>query len=212
MNPIFTRGEYWLLETVVGMPVPICWLNWDGMEEALNKKGHGMDRALLVKTMVKLFKDGLILAHEHDNWDDSKVLTFKQIQDALDEDTNKRYLFYNLTTKGGKYWEAFALPNWDNYIYDCYESIDGSEKEICTLISPQKDHLVTILNSLRYHEYEIENDSIKWDIVKPWQATYWKKLSLGHRVSFVFEHKDKDCGQPERLNRCWYDMLWYQWR
>jgi hypothetical protein len=41
-NPSFTRGEYWLLETVVEHAVPIGWLDWEDLEIALNKQGHGI--------------------------------------------------------------------------------------------------------------------------------------------------------------------------
>lgn len=212
VNPSFTRGEYWLLETVVELPVPICWLNWDGMEEALNKKGHGMDRSLLIETMSKLFKDGLVIAHKANKWNDSRSLTSEEIGNALNENPYKKELFYRLTTKGGEHWEAFALPNWENYISDCYEAINGNEKEKCTLMCPQKERLATSLNSLQCHEYEVENDSIQWDIIQPWQATYWKKLDIGHRVCFLFKYKEKDYSKPEPFNRCFYDMLWYRWR
>jgi hypothetical protein len=76
----------------------------------------------------------------------------------------------------------------------------------------QKEHLESQLNSLLYHEYEIEDGSIIWDIEEPWQAIYWKQLAMGHRVSFVFESKDKDYSLPKPLNRCWYDKLWCHWR
>lgn len=213
VNPSFTRGEYWLLEAVVELPVPICFLAREGMEDIFNKKGHGMDRALLVETMAKLFNDGLIISHKSDAWDKLKVLTSNQIEKAIDdEDQINKYHFYRLTPKGGKYWEAFALPNWENYISDCYEPINDSDKEKCSLICSQKGHLKTLFNSLKFHEYKIEDGSIKWDVVRPWQATYWKELDMGHRVCFLFEYKDKEYSKPEPFNRCFYDMLWYRWR
>ena len=50
MEPRFTRGEYWLLETVVEQEWEICALIWSELEIVLNKKGHGLTRASLVET------------------------------------------------------------------------------------------------------------------------------------------------------------------
>jgi hypothetical protein len=56
INPSFTRGEYWLLETCVEAAIPICWLDWSELEEALNKATHGMNKTLLVETMSKFLQ------------------------------------------------------------------------------------------------------------------------------------------------------------
>jgi hypothetical protein len=211
INPSFTRGEYWLLETVAEFGIPICWLVYEDIEEALNKQGHGMERPLLVDTMQWLFSEGLIVAHKFGQPNDCFNLTTEQIDSALNEKRNMKEHYYCLTTKGSELWEAFASPRWDNYITECYEPINDT-KEKCILMCSQKGRLESQLNSLRYYEYEIEDDSIMWDIEEPWQATYWKQLAIGHRVSFVFKYKDKDYSLPNPLNRCWYDKLWCRWR
>ncbi len=52
MEPRFTRGEYWLLETAVDKQFPVSALMADNLEEILNnKKGHGLTRTALIETL-----------------------------------------------------------------------------------------------------------------------------------------------------------------
>lgn len=214
INPKLTRGEYWLLTTVAELAVPICWLDWVGIEEALNKPGHGMPRSLLVNTMEKLFSDGLIIAQRFDQWDECLVLTPEQIEAALDERQNKKEHYYRLTVKGGEYWEAFASPNWDYYINGGYELPEDNAIWHGELICATKKHLETYFLSLSTHDYEVNEESIQRDILKPWDATYWKILPIGHRIRFKCKDKENkiDFKAPDPINQGWYDSLWCYWR
>jgi hypothetical protein len=52
MEPRFTRGEYWLLETAVDKQFPVSALMSNNLEEILNnKKGHGLTRIALIETL-----------------------------------------------------------------------------------------------------------------------------------------------------------------
>ncbi|WP_406698838.1 hypothetical protein V5E97_08130 [Singulisphaera sp. Ch08] len=62
MEPRFTRGEYWLLETVVEGGRPVLFLRSPWIEAIFNKPGHGMDRQSLVEALERLFRMGLIAA------------------------------------------------------------------------------------------------------------------------------------------------------
>jgi hypothetical protein len=214
INPKFTRGEYWLLTTVAELAVPICWLDWDDIEEVLNKPGHGMDRPLLINTMETLFSGGLIIAHRFDHWDDCLVLSYEQIDTVLDERQNKKEHYYRLTEKGGKYWETFASPNWNYYIDAGYELPDDNAIWHGELICKTKEHLEKYFLSLRSHNYEVYAESIRRDVLRPWEATYWKKLQTGHRIRFKCKDKEneKDFNTPGTINQEWYDRLWCHWR
>ena len=50
MEPRFTRGEYWLLETVIECEFEVCALVDSNLESFWDKKGHGLTRASLVET------------------------------------------------------------------------------------------------------------------------------------------------------------------
>lgn len=213
INPSFTRGEYWLLAAVAELALPICWLDWTDLEEALNKTGHGMSRSLLIETMRKFFKKGFIIANRFGNWDEYFELLPEQIETALNEKQDKKEHYYRLTEKGGMYWEAFARPNWDFYISAGYELPDDNDIWVGELICANKNHLETYIQSLRYHEYDIVEDTIQWDALNPWNATYWKELPIGHRIRFKCSEKEEDKTLDiPRLDQLWYDNLWCYWR
>jgi hypothetical protein len=219
INPRFTRGEYWLLETVAEAATPICWLDSENLEEVLNKKGHGMSRSLLVDTMHKLFLDGLIIAHRGGEWNDSCIIGPDQIEAALDErypleEIQERY-YYGLTEKGGEYFEAFASPNWSFYI-DCSFEMPEDDKEYIwagEIICMTKTHLENYFKSLSFYQYDIDTKTVQWDLLEPWKATYWKELPTGHQVRFRCKDKELiDPALPRPIDQTWYDKLWYQWQ
>ena len=75
MEPRFTRGEYWLLETAVGHLFPVSTLSDSDsdLELLLNKKGHGLTRDALVETLHRLLSSGLIYAESRVNFSDEAV-------------------------------------------------------------------------------------------------------------------------------------------
>ena len=44
-----------------------------------------------------------------------------------------------------------------------------------------------------YSQKEVFSESMEWDYVTPWDATYWKQLEGGHRVRF--RCRDKSGGK-----------------
>jgi len=63
-----TRGEYWLLETVVQEYCPLCFLNPeaydtpDGIELMFNKPGHGLSGLDLIETLSRLSAGGTLMS------------------------------------------------------------------------------------------------------------------------------------------------------
>ena len=121
LEPRFTRGEYWLLETVVESLFPVSGLTDSDFEFSLNKKGHGLTRDALIETLHRLIGSGLIYA---ENKVDAPISTSEEIERALDEprwsigsSVDRRTItYYGLTPEGGAQWEAFAAPDWQRYI------------------------------------------------------------------------------------------------
>lgn len=46
-----TRGEYWLLETVIEREFEVGALIWSDLELFLNKTGHGLTRKSMAETL-----------------------------------------------------------------------------------------------------------------------------------------------------------------
>lgn len=226
MEPRFTRGEYWLLESVVEREYNISGLIGSKHEEHFNKKGHGLTRAPLVETLHRLLSWGLIYAGSRLRFSDEEldfISTPEQIELALDESKSwvdvplrdRKVTYYGLTREGGDQWEAFAAPNWQKYIAARVESPDVGECGAGELICADKAWLEKYFESQCFYNPEVALDSVERDYIAPWDATYWKQLEGAHRIRF----REPDESEEENFEPTpWFsDMgyfhrVWCAWR
>jgi hypothetical protein len=217
MEPRFTRGEYWLLETVVEGGRPLRYLNEPGVENALNKPGHGLGRESLIETLFRLFESGLIgfsrISAGGCSGPFVPGLSRSEIGAALDEGmaaTDETY--YGLTPEGGRQWEAFAVPRWDLYI-ERYERWSRSGRwAIGVIVSPDRCQAERLLDGARYMGHIVDRDYVHRRQLRPWQATYWKQLQVGYLVTYRFEQVE--CNWED--SPYWFMLLaenrrWYRW-
>lgn len=215
IEPRFTRGEYWLLETVADSRFPVCALTRSDLELYLNKKGHGLTRATLVETFYRLLSLGLIYA---ENESIGFISTEEQIELVLDEPRGvgfynpKLHTYYGLTQVGGAQWEAFAAPDWQKFIDGGHLFSDEYVDGIWELICADKEWLKRYIESLFYGgPKEVNLESVQWDYIAPWQATYWKQLDGGHRVRFhERENTEAVFSSPPCLG--FFYRGWYRWQ
>ncbi len=124
--------------------------------------------------------------YDHEGTSDV-VLTMTGIQDHLD---GKLKVVYYLTPQGGERWEAIARPDWNKFLInnlDCmypYEEILARKRE-------------NIEQLLAYGEYLLEyNRPIPgtevWEVLEPWEVTYWKTLPRGYRLNYQPEKFDEE--------------------
>lgn len=96
-------------------------------------------------------------------------------------------MYYGLSERGGGRWEAHAVPDWDRYL----EASFRFNPEEGTTVSGTRDLMEQWLSAQRdLNQWKPIADSIRWDVLRPWQATYWKSVPVGHRVHFQFEITD----------------------
>ena len=228
MEPRFTRGEYWMLETAVEHRLPVSVLTASNLEEILNKTGHRLTRDALIETLYRLITSGLISV-EHEV--DGMISTHQHIERALNEPRRiprvgeRKRTRYGLTQEGGAQWEAFAAPDWQNYIAGSVQLPDEGEYEMWELIcgnknwrSADKDRskwLKRYIESMCfYSQKEVFSESVEWDYVTPWDATYWKQLEGGHRVRFRCRDKSegKNFKPPPPPFGVYFHRMWYAWQ
>ncbi|MDE0683126.1 MAG: hypothetical protein OXI63_09450 [Candidatus Poribacteria bacterium] len=225
MEPRFTRGEYWLLETVVENEWDIPVLIDSDLELHLNKKGHGLTREALVETLHRLLSSGLIYAETRFMFSEEVldfISTAEQIELALDEskawngvpENERKITYYGLTQEGGAQWEAFAAPDWQRYIIAGFGFLDDTEDIIWEMICADKDWLEKYFESQRYYEPEtIVLESVARDYIAPWQATYWKQLDGAHRIRFRDPDESKqETSPPSFPDMGYFNRLWCAWR
>jgi len=183
MNPRFTRGEYWLLTLVVEAVEPLRILLHENACEALNVHEHGVEKEVLIDDLERLFSDGLVEAHG-EAWPGPVSPSREQLVEALNEKGSGTWgpPHYALSAKGGEQWEAFSRPSWDHYL-TAFGSLEAeSEWE---LVCPSRWILERYLENMSPDAREdLDDSSIQWDVLVPWEATYWKELPLGHRLRF----------------------------
>jgi hypothetical protein len=218
MEPSLTRGEYWLLQTVVEWACPLCFLDSEGyhdphsIEQMFNKPGHGLNRDRLIATLEKLFQEGWIMAKIKD---EPVFLTRHQIINALDETSprqNDSCTYYRLTPKGGEVWEAFATPDWSRFILE--DRNDETHAGVITSMIPGR--LEKYLRSLNLVQYEVDFDSAQTEEIGPWDATYWKVLPNGHRTRFQWSKEIDPLFGNDLLylafcGFCDFRDEWYRW-
>ncbi|NJK66885.1 MAG: hypothetical protein HC941_10350 [Microcoleus sp. SU_5_3] len=161
--------------------------------EALNSFAHSenLSHSEVVLAADSLFLRGdikaMIFADEYDTEATSDVvLTRAGIQDSLD---GRLLAFYYLTPQGGAKWEAMAHPDWNKFLIanfrqifpDYEEGILGTQREIVEQLLAL-DRLIFM--------YEHIPGTEVWNVLEPWQATYWKTLPRGYHVSCEFQHSD----------------------
>lgn len=162
----------------------------------------------ILNAVFSLFKKGYILAEIYG--DGTKVsdveMTISQIQANLD---GKLQCYYYLTFQGGAYWEALTHPNWNlYYIYNSreYSGDDMNEYE-CEMICSDRqliEHFLSINCYLNVADIYIPGTEA-WDVLEPWQATYWKTLPRGYRVRYHARRnnltKDSDISPEKQAAR-----------
>jgi hypothetical protein len=172
------KSEYWLLDSVIEAWCPLVWLASEDIEGSFNKRSHGLKRGELVTVLNRLFHRGYLLAKQNDA---EFVPAQADIEDALD---GRLDCLYGLTSQGGARWEEVSHPQWERFI-TAWVYADPQEGEIVG----SNRQLVEEYDSLSHYVWDISvhADSRRWDVLQPWQATYWKTLPLGNRVRFSFD-------------------------
>ena len=228
MEPRFTRGEYWLLETVIEHEWDICGLMESDLELHLNKKGHGLTRTALVETLHRLLSSGLIYAESRVNFSDEAtdvISTKEQIELAFDERKSwsgvplyeRKVTYYGLTQEGGAQWEAFAAPDWQKYIDAGCHFSDGYEYGMWELMCADKVWLERYFESKCFYDpHEVTLESVERDYIAPWQATYWKQLEGAHRIRFRGpDESERENFEPSPYafpDVGYFGRVWCAWR
>ncbi len=150
------------------------------------------------------------------------VLTMTGIQDHLD---GKLQVVYYLTPQGGERWEAIAHPDWNKFLINNFILVYPYERGI---FATKRENIEQLL---AYGEYLLEyNRPIPgtevWEVLEPWQVTYWKTLPRGYSLNYQpeeFDYKlhnqsDEELEyyiptETEIQAKKWYKNLkkWYQY-
>ena len=126
----------------------------------------------------RLFQRGDILARVLNPSEDELtriihvVLTMSEIQAHLD---GKFSCCYCLTPQGGSRWEAVTHADWNRYF------LSKGSQIICT----DRELIEQLLEASPYIHDNIPIPGTEiWDVLEPWEVTYWKTLPKAYRVRY----------------------------
>jgi hypothetical protein len=169
------KVEYWLLNLVCDGSFPLYRLTHPDLELIANRDGHGLPHSELLEVLHQLFQEGSLVCvrHPDDETTIEFVPTYQDIDTALQ---GQDYVQYRLTPKGGEQWEILSHPDWNWFIGGGYGP-NKNEAFIETKSYPVAEQYLQMFPYL--FSAEVIHDSITYKILRPWQATYWKKLPEG---------------------------------
>lgn len=192
--------ELWILDTVATFRFPLDVLaTQDGVAFSLNKKWHELTFDELVNTLCGLFDKGDLIAErvEQHVWLGEFVPTRDEVISGLSylppgrrRQTNApsaggSEIYYGLTTHGGARWEAVARPDWNRFV----DASIGLDPDDGIIIASNRNLVERFLSLNPYISSGISVivGSERWEVLEPWDATYWKTLPRGHRVTYDYK-------------------------
>jgi hypothetical protein len=217
MEPRLTRAEYWLLQSVVELQVPLHWLGDERRLLAmLNKPSHGLDRERLAAVLEQLFDAGWLFSQWRDSTESFRP-SRPQIERALaaEAPAPADWLYYGLTALGGTAWEAFAWPRWERFVDEELYYPEHEPSGWAAMMGADREFLegrFRWICAAECHPYCWQRplaETARWQTLQPWQATYWKELPVGYRLEHQFANDEERTGNitagfPSHFPR-WHD-------
>jgi len=157
-------------------------------EYIMNKPSHGLSPDELSRHFFMLWSAGLIECSAASSGDQvSPDLQRAKDQFVRTENwppSDDSCLIYRLSQSGGDAWEQFARPDWNKYLV----TSEGDK-------NPHEWTLTGTNRELVQHWRDLGSNfdagfpaplagTEKWELLQPWQATYWKTLPVGYRLKF----------------------------
>ncbi|QDT15192.1 hypothetical protein [Alienimonas californiensis] len=194
--PRLTRGEYWILNSLVEHSHSLCGYGYPDRYLWLlfNRQPHGLSEDELVLTLLGLFNAGWIEGEVDGETTTPFVPDGTTIRAALQSEFDHSDpdwprllhaatppIHLRLTSEGGAVWEAFAEPRWEDFIDDFSDSNEPLENR--TVRATRRDHGRQYLRCWAERD-RFDPDAVVWKPVSPFPATYWKTLPVGFEAQF----------------------------
>lgn len=199
------------MEIVAKYRIPAGFLRREDLGIVLNKQLHGLGQDELLATVLELSRQGLVAYTTRQDETERQFPNMDQIRDAVAEESRfgRGKTFLCLTAEGGRVWEAFAAPEWDEFIDEGSLYDESLGREVTELICTNRERLDRYLKCAHPSLSQIDPSLVWRDVLEPWEATYWKVLPKGHRVRFV----DPDTGTEDQIlpPQFVFPPRWYRW-
>ena len=179
---MLTRLQLAIMELVVQRPVAanLLLLQADAFVAQWNRAHLKVDPREVLGALGQLVEQGLLYLSRLDG----KPVAFASVewneyltQQVRSNDAVK----CRLTSQGGSLWEQAALPHWGKFYRLEWDHHSRGTLDVCRL-----EVIERILALEAFQEMAIFQHSPEPQIeLVPWQATYWKAMPRGFRVTFT---------------------------
>jgi len=157
-------------------------------EDIMNKPSHGLSPDELSRHFFALWNAGLIECSAASSGDHvAPDLQRSRNQFVRSENwrpSDDLCLIYRLSQSGGDTWEQFARPDWNKYLVS---SEDDQNPHEWTLTGTNRDlvqHWRDLGSNIDVGFPFPLAGTERWELLQPWQATYWKTLPIAYRLKF----------------------------
>ncbi len=204
-----TRLDYCLLDLVVELRSPMAFVVEPVIGPMFNVEGHDAPDTEVAAALSRLLDNGLIEAQRYsdDLQDEIPIerMSPEAVLAAFPEKCWGKRIAYGLTDAGASAWEHAAMPDWSRYVE---ESSDPEDKSYVLQAATEKvaDEYLSYLC-----RYQIDLLSkVEQTRLHPWQATYWKSLPDGVRLTFrAWDKPDRISGPTCESEFVHPDPWWY---
>jgi hypothetical protein len=191
MDLKLSRGEFWILGIALNGGEGLASLA--GSDEHIsgywNREPHGMNLDELVETLCGMFEKKWLKINVNEPgpirsfFIPDRDFVHDFFYGKLDELPDGGGIYFSLTHEGGRVWEEFAAPKWDRCIEAWHRDID-EHHQIIEVTAGSEYVLQKYLEYFPLDGSQIVQSSLKFQIIVPWQAKYWKEVPQGYRAIF----------------------------
>lgn len=213
--------EYWFLDAAIRQKIPFDWLSAGNVDELLNRPHHSLSQPELLAVLERMFARGdLFLEYMNLRGQSSRTQapSGDELQRALFSVRDPwlgqpERVLYGVTSQGGALWETHSQPKWEYFFEEGY----GADPDEGEMSAQTRELIEERLALIPFDSFvkDIVSGSIRWSVLQPWEATYWKRLPLGYHVEFTYlpltEAEKLARSDPENRMHEWYRRLgrWY---
>lgn len=191
MDVKIDKADYAILYGVSEEPWPAWLLLKEETMAGVNRSWPGLAPRELTEHFFRLWTEGLIeCAEEAEEADYTSSVPpdyeLARQQFEFDHSSSDRpqsnLLTYRLSPAGGEVWANYAGVDWSKFYNSWYDSGRNEFR-----LSASGRRAIELALQLRTISPVPVPKTERWEILGPWQATYWKILPAGHRISYRYE-------------------------
>ena len=206
VEPRIDRADYAILYAVTEEQWPAWLLVEERTMAGINRHWPGLQRRELTEHFFRLWKEGLIECAEGEDEpaiapDYERARQQFELYEGSDRPRYGTSITFRVTQVGGDLWAHYASVDWSKF----FSSSCGSGPNEWTFNAFDRAALELALRIPDIGPPSVKGTE-RWETLRPWQATYWKVLPVGHRVSYNYENWTSPALQDENEIRRWAEL------